>query len=74
MTHALKTEIVFFKDIVSGTKTFEVRKYDRPFKLGDALLLQEWDAEVKVYTGKNGAVALPILWMIQLSLKKDFAF
>jgi hypothetical protein len=53
MTHALKTEEVFFKDIISGAKTFEVRKFDRPFKVGDTLLLQEYNAEKKTYTGEE---------------------
>ena len=58
MTHALKTEEVFFKDVVKGDKTFEVRKFDRPFKVGDALLLQEYNVEKKAYTGNewNGSI------------------
>lgn len=51
MTHALKTIAPYFNDIVHGAKTFEVRKADRPFKVGDRLLLQEWDGQA--YTGKE---------------------
>ena len=42
MIHELKTHPQFFSMIVAGTKTFEVRKDDRDFKLGDELLLKEY--------------------------------
>lgn len=51
MTHALKCNPPFFGHIVDGKKTFEVRKHDRPFKVGDALLLQEFGSNG--YTGKE---------------------
>lgn len=56
MTHALKTVPPFFKDIVEGKKTFEVRKHDRLFKVGDRLLLQEFHGDK--YTGQewNGEI------------------
>lgn len=53
MTHALKTWPSFFKEIINGVKTFEIRKNDRDFKIGDRLLLQEYDPENKSYTGKD---------------------
>lgn len=52
-THALKTVNPFFKDVVEGKKTFEVRKADRNFSPGDRLLLQEWDNENGQYTGEE---------------------
>ena len=51
MTHALKTVPPFFKDIVEGKKTFEVRKNDRHFQVGDKVLLQEWHTDK--YTGQE---------------------
>ncbi len=53
MLHALKTEKWYYSEIVTGAKTFEVRKADRPFQVGDDICLQEWDAEAKIYTGKE---------------------
>lgn len=53
MTHALKTERPFFAAIVDGTKTFDVRKHDRPFVVGDDILLQEWDEVNGGYTGNE---------------------
>lgn len=53
MLHALKTEIGYFQEIVSGIKTFEVRKFDRPFQTGDDIVLQEWDKNAKTYSGEE---------------------
>jgi ASC-1-like (ASCH) protein len=53
MTHALKTLIVYYQHVVSGIKTFEVRLMDRPFKVGDKLLLQEFNSENLDYTGSE---------------------
>lgn len=43
MTHDLKTWKEYFEPIVSGHKTFEVRKNDRGFAEGDILTLIETD-------------------------------
>jgi hypothetical protein len=44
MTHKLKTWPEFFKAILAGDKTFEIRKDDRGFKVGDTLRLLEFDS------------------------------
>lgn len=43
MDHRLKTEKKFFNAVCDGKKTFEVRKDDRNFQVGDKLILEEWD-------------------------------
>lgn len=53
MIHALKTWPEFYKAVIEGQKKFEVRKDDRPFKLGDTLLLQEYDNQKLEYTGRE---------------------
>lgn len=53
MTHALKTWPDFYHRIEDGSKPFEVRKLDRPFKEGDTVLLQEFDPGDNTYTGKE---------------------
>ena len=53
MLHALKTEILYFKEIKSGTKVFEVRRFDRPFQVNDDIVLQEWNPIDKTYTGNE---------------------
>lgn len=42
MIHALKILPEFFKAMAAGTKSFEVRKNDRPYHTGDYVALNEW--------------------------------
>lgn len=53
MTHALKTWIPFFDAQESGDKLFELRKDDRPYKIGDYFLSQEFDSKKNEYTGRE---------------------
>ena len=41
--HELKIKPVYFEAVKEGTKTFELRRDDRNFKVGDILLLREWE-------------------------------
>lgn len=50
-THELKTWPSYFNAVMNGIKTFEIRKFDRPFKVGDVLLLQEYNPSEGKYTG-----------------------
>lgn len=52
-THDLKTWPKFFGAVLSGAKTFEARKDDRGFAVGDRLVLREWDPETDRYTGAS---------------------
>lgn len=49
--HELKTWPEYFKAVASGEKNFEIRKNDRDFKVGDILILKEYDPVKKEYTG-----------------------
>lgn len=49
--HCLKTWPEFFREVRAGNKTFEVRRDDRGFRVGDVLVLQEWDRHAQQYTG-----------------------
>lgn len=53
MIHELKTWPEYFKSVIERQKKFEVRKMDRPFKLGDTLVLQEYDPKKQQYTGQE---------------------
>ena len=53
MIHELKILPNYFEEVISGKKTFEVRKNDRDFKVGHLLALNEYDAEKKEYTGNS---------------------
>lgn len=41
--HELKTLPEFWILVAEGVKTFEIRKNDRNFGIGDELILQEWN-------------------------------
>lgn len=53
MTHELKTWPEFYELCLSGKKSFEYRKADRDFKVGDLLLLKEWNPKTEEYTGRE---------------------
>lgn len=53
MTHALKCWPEYFKALDNGTKSFELRKDDRPFHTEDKIILQEYDPKTEKYTGEE---------------------
>lgn len=53
MEHELKTWPAFFEVLLSGDKTFELRKDDRGYSAGDTLNLHEFDPETSEYSGRK---------------------
>lgn len=69
--HELKILPKYFKDIVDGYKNFELRKNDRDFKIGDTLMLKEF--ENGEYTGDSTQVVVTyILFGGEYGLDKDY--
>lgn len=54
--HKLKIERNYHHDIIQGRKTFEIRKNDRGFGIGDVVLLRRY--ENNQYTGDNTLVEI----------------
>ncbi len=61
MQHELKIWPQYYDRVEDGSKTFEVRKNDRSFQVGDTVLLREWNPffkegtiapEIVGYTGR----------------------
>jgi hypothetical protein len=48
-----KIDALYFDQILSGHKTFELRLADFTCEAGDTLLLREVDATTKEYTGRE---------------------
>jgi len=48
MTHELKIKPEYFLEVMNGNKTFELRKNDRDYMVGDTIILKEFDED---YTG-----------------------
>ena len=56
MIHELKCATEYFKEVIAGKKSFEVRKNDRPYMVGDMLALNEYDTKEIAYTGASCVV------------------
>jgi hypothetical protein len=52
MEHTLKTWPEHYQEVADGRKTFELRLNDRPYAVGDTLLLQEYEPLEHAYTGR----------------------
>ena len=65
MIHSLKTWSKYFNAVISGEKTFEVRKNDRGFLVGDLLILREYDPATKTFSGKT--IGKKVTYILPLS-------
>ncbi|MCB2378645.1 DUF3850 domain-containing protein [Hymenobacter sp. BT635] len=52
-THELKIWPACFTAVESGAKPFDVRENDRDFRVGDVLLLREYEPETEQYSGRT---------------------
>ena len=57
-THELKIWPEHYDAILDGRKRFELRKADRNFKVGDTLLLKEYDPLWEKYTERECLVSI----------------
>lgn len=72
ITHELKIRPEYFKAVVLGDKMFEIRKNDRDFRVGDIIVLHEWDEE-RGYTGKHTLVDITYVLTDTEFVKEGFA-
>lgn len=56
--HELKCWPDYFDAVALGRKTFEFRKDDRGFYVGDELLLREFDPTTGLYSGRECLVGV----------------
>ena len=59
--HSLKINPVYFDAVKNGIKTFEIRKNDRDYRVGDTISLGEWvpgTIEAGSWTGRRVKVAI----------------
>lgn len=50
--HQLKVWPIYFAALERGDKLFDVRRNDREFRIGDQVVLSEWDPFRESYTHK----------------------
>lgn len=72
MTHELKTINPFFEQVWRGNKTFEVRKNDRDFQVGDELLLKEYFQETDTYGRALEILVSYVLYGGQYGIEEGF--
>jgi len=51
-THELKIYKEYFEPVLNESKTFEIRKNDRDYRVGDRIVLNELHDDKKTYTGR----------------------
>lgn len=68
--HNLKIKPQYFKDVVAEIKKFEVRFNDRHFKVGDFIVLEEFDS--RGYTGKYINAEITYICDDPAFVKKDY--
>ena len=50
--HELKVNTLFFPYLITDLKCYEIRKNDRDYRVGDVLILKEWDPDGEKFTGR----------------------
>lgn len=53
MNHELKILPMYFNEVLYGVKNFELRKNDRDYKVGDILILKEFNKKENMFTGRE---------------------
>ena len=69
-THELKILPEYFVAVKGGRKTFEIRKNDRNFEVGDNLILKEIDKNSGEYTGRE--VSRRITYITDYAQKENY--
>jgi len=65
--HDLKIYPEFWEDIATNKKTFEVRKNDRDYHVGDLLLLRKFDPATNSYLNFNEILVCDVTYVVDLA-------
>ena len=68
----MKCQPPWFSQVVSGTKTWELRLGDTPVEPGELLCFQEWDPESVTYTGREQFKLVHARWNFSWSQLLEF--
>lgn len=71
MEHRLKIMPEFFQPVSDGRKTFELRRDDRGFAVGDTLILSEWNGSD--YTGREYRCVIDYILKDYIGLNPGYA-
>jgi hypothetical protein len=70
--HELKIEYTYYSDIQLGHKTFEIRKNDRGFGVGDLLILNAYDEAESIYITVCEPLVCRVIYMTDYEQKDDY--
>lgn len=57
-THFIKIAPVYFAKVVDKSKRCEIRNNDRKYKVGDLVVLMEYDEEKDIFSGRTVTVEI----------------
>lgn len=66
--HILKLNDRYFDAVANGIKTFEIRKNDRDYKVGDALVLEKVNDEGKYLTYADHNLGMNLNYEIKVAV------
>lgn len=72
VTHDLKCHPEPFQAVANRKKTFEWRKFDRDYRVGDTLNLREWNPITGDYTGPSIKVVVTYMISGAFGIPPDF--
>lgn len=72
MRHELKCWPVFFQSVADRVKNFELRKNDRNFKVGDIIVLMEYEPIRERWTGRSRTRKVKSILQNFYGLKKGY--
>jgi len=70
--HNIKCITPFFEDVLSGHKTFEIRKDDRNYKTGDHVRLEHYFPLSRLYNGEHIEIIITYLIRGTVCLKEGY--
>jgi hypothetical protein len=53
MHHVVKSWPEYFEPLMTGAKTFDLRRNDRDYQVGDLITLKEYEPRDKAYSGRE---------------------
>ena len=73
MEHELKCNIEYFSRIKTGQKTFEIRKNDRDYQVGDTLILREYNPKnSRTHYGDDEVLVAKVVYLTSYEQKDGY--
>jgi ASC-1-like (ASCH) protein len=72
MIHELKIIQPYFSEVKKGAKKFELRRNDRDFKIGDTVVLKEYDKKTQTYSGEFIVIGITYVLKNMVGIDEDY--